>query len=461
LKIRWFVAAVLLASSAAGAWAQEDKKTDDQKPADPDTGESTVEESTLGLLPNPFQEYGIKFAATYIGETQGNVSGGLKQGSVYDGRLNLAVDVDLQKLVGLRELTFHANMFQIHGDGLSRSNLNNFLVVSGIEALPSTRLYEMWFEQKWGTTLSLRAGQLAADTEFINAKYTDVFTNASLGWPAMMSVNLPSGGPSPPLAALGARLRANVTDNLTLAAAIFDGDAAGPGPGDPQLRDNAGINFRINDPPLVIGEVQYIWNGKKGDPGLDGKFKIGGWRHFGEFSDQRFTAEGVSLANPVGSGMPANLRGNFGVYSVFEQKVYRVGNDDDRGVGIFARVSSSPSDRNLIDFYADGGIELIGLSDRRPKDKFGIAAGYAHVSSRARALDFDFQQLMGPSWPQRSFESLVTAVYQYEVRAGWTLQPNFQYFIHPGGGATDPLGSHPGRLLRDAAVFGLRTVLKF
>jgi porin len=461
LKRSLFVAALLITASAGGAAAQQDKKTDDEKPADPDTGESTVEESTLGLLPNPFQKYGIKFAATYIGETLGNVSGGLKQGAIYEGRLNLAVDVDLQKLAGLRELTFHANMFQIHGDGLSRSNLQNYMVASGIEALPSTRLYELWFEKKWGDILSVRAGQLAADTEFINAKYTDVFTNASLGWPAITSVNLPSGGPSPPLAALGARLRANLSDNWTVAAAIFDGDAAGPGPGDPQLRDNAGVNFRINDPPLVIGEVQYIWNGKKGDPGLDGKFKIGGWKHFGDFSDQRFTAQGVSLASPVGSAMPAVLSGNFGIYSVFEQKLYRVGHDDDRGIGIFARVSSSPSDRNLIDLYADGGIEFIGLSDARPKDKFGIAAGYARVSSRARDLDADFQRLMGPGWPQRSFESLLTAVYQYEVRAGWTLQPNFQYFVHPGGGATNPLGPNPGRLIRDAAVFGLRTALKF
>jgi porin len=451
----------MIAGSASGAFAQEDKKTDDQKPADPDTGESTVEESTLGLLPNPFQKYGIKFAATYIGETLGNVSGGLQQGAVYEGRLNLAVDVDLQKLVGWRDLTFHANMFQIHGDGLSRGNLDNFLVASGIEALPSTRLYEIWFERKWGDTFALRAGQLAADTEFINAKYTDVFTNASLGWPAITSVNLPSGGPSPPLAALGARMRANVSDNITLAAAIFDGDAAGPGPGDPQLRDNAGLNFRINDPPLVIGEVQFIWNGKKGDPGLDGKFKIGGWRHFGDFSDQRFSAQGVSLASPASSGLPASLTGDSGIYSVFEQKVYRVGKDDDRGIGIFARVSSSPSDRNLIDLYADGGVEFVGLSDARPKDKFGLAAGYAHVSSRAQALDLDFQQIMGPAWPLRSFESLVTTVYQYEVRSGWTLQPNFQYFTHPGGGATNPLGPNPGRVLRDAAVFGLRTVLKF
>jgi hypothetical protein len=35
------------------------------KPADPDTGESTVEEKTLGHLPNPLQKYGVKFAATY------------------------------------------------------------------------------------------------------------------------------------------------------------------------------------------------------------------------------------------------------------------------------------------------------------------------------------------------------------------------------------------------------------
>jgi porin len=106
LEFRLTIAVVLVAASISGVFAQEDKKTDDEKPADPDTGESTVEESTLSLLPNPLQKYGIKFAATYIGETLGNVSGGLKQGAVYDGRLNLAVDVDLQKLVGLR-----ANMF--------------------------------------------------------------------------------------------------------------------------------------------------------------------------------------------------------------------------------------------------------------------------------------------------------------------------------------------------------------
>src|SRR6478736_2843904 len=252
--------------------AQEDKKTYDDKPAYPYTGESTVEEKTLGLLPNPLQKYGVKFAATYIGEAFGNASGGLKQGAIYEGRLNLAVD----------------------------GNLQNFFVVSGIEALPATRLYEAYFEKQWGAKrISLKVGQLAADSEFFNTKYTDVFTNASMGWPAITSLNLPSGGPSPPLAAMGARLLVNVTDQLSVLGGIFDGDQAGPGQDDPQLRNRYGVNFRVNDPPLLLGQVQYAWNNKKGDPNLTGQIKLGGWQHFGAFADQRLASNGASLAAPT------------------------------------------------------------------------------------------------------------------------------------------------------------------
>jgi porin len=128
---------------------------------------------------------------------------------------------------------------------------------------------------------------------------------------------------------------------------------------------------------------------------------------------------------------------------------------------VFGRISGAPADRNLIDLYADGGIEFVGLNEKRPDDKFGIAAAYAHISRRAQQLDTDYRNFASAAWPQRSFEGLLTAVYQYQVRDGWTLQPNFQYIIHPGGGATSPLGAFAGRRLKDASVFGLRTTLKF
>src|SRR5438477_11874334 len=89
------------------------------------------------------------------------------------------------------------------------------------------------------------------------------------------------------------------------------------------------------------------------------------------------------------------------------------------GASGFARVSGSPSDRNLIDLYADAGLDFIGVFDARPNDKFGFAGAYAHVSKRAQALDADFQARRGTAWPARSFEAMYTMAYQYEVVSGW------------------------------------------
>src|SRR3982751_3193066 len=125
----WIWACAFAGLCSMSAAAQE---TNEDQPSDPDTGESTVAERTLGLLPNPYERLGIKFAAPWIGEGLGNPTGGLEQGATFEGRLNLAIDLDFQKLAGWKALTAHANIFVIHGEGLSRSNLRNFFVVSGI-----------------------------------------------------------------------------------------------------------------------------------------------------------------------------------------------------------------------------------------------------------------------------------------------------------------------------------------
>ena len=49
-------------------------------------------------------------------------------------------------------------------------HIGNLLQVSSIEALPTTRLYELWLEQKlFNEKFSIRVGQMAADTEFQKA----------------------------------------------------------------------------------------------------------------------------------------------------------------------------------------------------------------------------------------------------------------------------------------------------
>jgi porin len=434
-------------------------KKEDHKPVDPDTGKSTLSHKTLGLLPNPFERYGVKFSATYISDTMASATGGLRPGATYMGRLNLAIDVDFAKLAKLDGLSFHANVFQIHGRGLSRNDIGNLMPVSSLEALPTTRLYEAWFEQKFdGDKYSVRAGQLAADAEFITAKYTDALVSGTFGWPAITAINLPSGGPSPPLAAMGARFKAEVNEHVTVLAAIFDGDAAGPGTDDPQLRNRYGLNFRVNDPPLVLGEVQYGYNEEKGAPGLPGAVKLGGWFHDGMFDDQRFAASGLSLATP-GAGNPAQHQTDFGIYGVFEQMVLRLPGKDDRSIGMFARASASPDDRNLISFYADTGFAIKGPFASRPDDTFGFGLAYARISDQARALDADFNLLGTSPRPVRDFEVLAIASYQIQLREGFSLIPNLQYVVHPGGGYA--LDDGVPVAAKDAVVVGVRTLLRF
>jgi porin len=441
--------------------AAKEAKEEEHKPADPDTGKSSLSNETLGLLPNPYVKQGIKFTLSYVGEALADVAGGRRQGAIYDGRLNAAVDLDFAKLANWRGLSFHANVFQIHGQGLSRNYVGNLITVSSIEALATTRLYEIWFEQKFGNDkFSIRAGQLAADTEFLTSKYTDVFINATYGWPTITAINLPSGGPSPPLAAVGARFKGEFNDNFTWLSAIFNGDPAGPGPDDPQSRNRYGLNFRVSDPPLFINEIQYAYNNSKNAKGLPGTVKFGGWYHAGAFNDQHLAANGLSQADPNAAAMPAQVHSNFGLYAVFEQQLLTFpGGDGTRGLGVFTRVSANPSDRNLIDLYADGGLNLAGPLASRPNDKIGLGFAYARISDRARELDRDFGLLANSPRPIRDYEALLSLGYLAEIKQGWNLYPSVQYIVHPGAGYVMDDGMP--KKANNALVIGARTVLKF
>src|SRR5437016_14318476 len=63
---------------------------------------------------------GVQFGINYIGDVFGNVSGGFKRDVVYEGRLELVIDVDLEKAIGWKNGAIHLNGYQTHGTGLSR-----------------------------------------------------------------------------------------------------------------------------------------------------------------------------------------------------------------------------------------------------------------------------------------------------------------------------------------------------
>ncbi|ACL56752.1 carbohydrate porin [Methylobacterium nodulans] len=408
---------------------------------------------------------GIEYSLTYIGEVLGNATGGARRGAIVEGRLDLQLDIDLDRLAGWRGASLHANAYQIHGTGLSRSYAGNLITVSAIEALPSSRLYEAWFEQKlFDDQLALRIGQLAADTEFAVSQTGTLFINSTFGWPNIMAAILPSGGPIYPLATPGARIKYVPSRNLSFQAGIYNGDPAGPDRlglvPDPQRRNHTGTSFRLTDPPLVIAEMSYAYNIEKGASGEPGTVTLGGWYHVGRFNSLSLDTAGRALADPEATGNGRRFRGNNGLYGIIDQTIYREPDDPNDGASMFLRLSGSPGDRNLLDVYVDAGIAYKGLFPGRSDDTLGVGFALSRFSPAARRADLAAIALAGVAQPRRSAEAVLEATYQAVLGPGVTLQPDFQYVFKPSGGVLNPRYPEFGRV-KNAAVFGLRATIRY
>jgi len=427
----------------------------DEPPAADDSARGPFPAGPLRQIGDALKPYGIRPSLTYVGEVFGNASGGIRRGAVYGGHLDVGIDADLGKLFGWSDTKFHVNVINSHGDGLSREYLGNLLTVSNFEALNHTRLYELWIEKTFGN-VALRFGQFGADIDFDNSKYAGSLLNATFGWQPISYVNLPAGGPVYPLSALGVRAKAKLSDQFTVLFAMFDGDPAGPGTGDPQDLDPHGLNFRLRDSPLLMAELQYAY---QLDPKRLGTLKLGAWMHTGNFSDQRFDTNGVALANPASNGMPAQHRGDFAPYVVLEQMLLPFDPKGEKGVAAFARLHGTQSDRNAIDFYGDGGVNISGFWSARPNDTISLGFGYARISSAARGFDQDTLAFGTPT-AIRNYEAVLEVNYSAQIAAGWTVQPDIQYIFHPGGGATDP-NSATAQRIPDALVFGIRMTVQW
>ena len=403
---------------------------------------------------------GFDFGFISTNEVLSNLSGGQRRGTVYQGKIEGFVNADLEKLMGLKGLTFYANGFQINNTGgIARDYVGSLETISNIEALRTTRLSELWLEQKFGETWSLRIGQLAADTEFFVAEFSDCFITSD--WPAITKADLPGGGPAYPLSTPGFRLKYEITPSLTVLGALFNGSPSAPGLEDPEIQNHYGLNFRVNDPPLAIAELQYRYNKEKNATGLAGTWRLGGWYHFGKFDDQRYDLVGLPLANPFSLGVPRQFSGNSGIYGVVDHQLYRpAGGGPDSGIGMFSRISASPSDRNPISFYLDGGIFSAGMIPGRPDDKFGATFLYARASNQLSGSDYDAILYSGIFQPVRNYQLSLEFTYRALITPGWTIQPDLQYIIHPGGNVP-VIGSNPPVPAKNATVFGFRSVMKF
>jgi porin len=153
--------------------------------------------------------------------------------------------------------------------------------------------------------------------------------------------------------------------------------------------------------------------------------------------------------------------GDYSLYVVADQMVWRQADDPNRSVSVFGRAMDTPQgDRNLIDFSLNAGLVYHDPLANRADDTLAIGLGYAHVSASARDYDralaaFD----PGTYTPIRTTETYLEATYQVQVHPWWQIQPDIQYVFNPGGGLANP--DNPNQRIRNELVLGVRTNVLF
>ena len=429
--------------------------------AEEPTQTAATEQPANPALVDVFQKWlkpteGLEFQINYIGEVLGDVSGGYRQGAIYEGLLKAGVQLDLEKLTGWKGGALFVNMLYPHGDSLTQKYTHDLNVVSNIDAYDTVRLNEAWFEQKlFGDHFAVRIGEQALDTEFFVCDSGAVFINSCFGSPPFFSLNF--AAPTYPLSAPGVRVQWTPSESFLWRTGIYSGDV-----GDQGRNNTHGgrVAFSSESGALVLSELVYKTNAGKDATGLPGTFKLGGFCDTGKLDDVRNNGD--------------THWDDYGAYFIFDQAIYREQHaaaaptgkgeksgkdvsketasangkdekaDNDQGLNFFTRIGGAlPNDRNLVNGYLEGGLTYKGLIPGRDKDVCAVACSYTHISK-------DVRDDSGGAISSHH-ETVLEATYQVAVTDWLSVQPDFQYVINPGG--TDDT--------QNAVVIGVRATLTF
>lgn len=411
-----------------------------------------------GGLRTNMTDAGVTFGLQEQSEVWGNMTGGLRQGVVYDGLTTASLKLDLEKLVGWTGATFFVDAFQIHGRGPSGNLVGNLQIVSNIEATRDTKLYQLYLEQSLlGGRLVVRLGQEGANDQMMITQYGALFLNSSFGFPGLPAADLPSGGPNYPMATPFVRAQFQATDQITLVGAVFNGDPAPPGTGDPQERDAGGTAFRLNDHVLAFSEL-YLVNQGNDAKGLPGTYKLGAWYSSSHFPDQFYDTRDQSLASPTSTGVPLGHSTGYAFYGIVDQMVWQKPDAKGQGIGVFAQVQGAPAAFNMSNLFIEGGMNWIGPFPGRDNDTFGLGVSYLGISPQTRRLGNGVIYYTGAGTPYATNETVVELTYVYQVAPWWALQPDLQIVVNPGANIPSNLSSKP---LKNDVIAGLRATITF
>jgi porin len=346
---------------------------------------------------------GVTPTITYTADVLGNPVGGQRQALAYSGSLSVDMRLDLEKIWGRSGAVLDISGAWDSGENLTVETFGATFSASQISSNNAIRLYALAFEQSlFDRRFDIRLGRFGVGDDFLTSPlYTPFVSGAFDGSPGSVGINVPSFT-SFPIATWGLRTRVKPLEEFYVMGGVYYSDAS-------LGREQAhGLDFSIRDEAgvFVIGEIGYLHNQRRGATGLPGNYKLGGYYDSNAYPE-------------LGGAAPAHVRGNYGVYVLLDQQVFREGPANSaQGLTPFATVTYAPSDRNTFPLFFSSGLVYQGLLPGRDRDTAAFGLAYGRFSRHL---------------PRQVFEMVLEWTYEIALAPWLTVQPDMQYIVRPGG----------------------------
>ena len=340
------------------------------------------------LVESGLKRHGISFSGWLQLDGSTVASGGQPKALGFDGQylLDVATNVDAKKLVGIPGGTFLIDVQSHNGPSILSHQMPALQDPDNMDAYQQTSVDRAWYQQNlFGQKVQARVGLMYVDDQFFTVPFGQNFVSLDFSSDASISTFVL---PTFPKGSFGGDVFVYPKQGLYFSVGMYNDHST-------ELSYDPGGDLFLTEEGW-----QSRWHR------LPYKLQVGAWRDRGRF--ERFTG-----------GIRHDAAG---MYVVASQKLWQPKGSQDRGVGMFFQFGTGPESVAAVRRHYGAGMVWTGPFASRAKDEIGVA-----FSDSLLTRNSDFMH---------GFENEFEAYYQIAAWKGLTVQPDVEYWQHPGGMTT-------------------------
>ncbi len=334
-------------------------------------------------------QHGITFNGWLQLDGSSVALGGQPRPTPFDGQylLDLSATVDTKKLFGWPGGTLMVDAQTHSGPSILTHQMPALQDPDNMDAYSETSVDRAWYHQDLlREKVQLQIGLMYVDDQFFTVPYGQNFVSLNFSSDASISTFVL---PTFPKGSFGGDVFVYPVKDLYFSAGMFNDHST-------ELSYDPGGDLELTEEGW-----QSSWHG------LPYKIQVGAWRDNGRF--HRF----------LGGIVHDHAHG---VYLVASQKLWHPVASSDRGLGTFFQFGTGPPAVAAVRRHYGEGVVWTGPFAARPHDEIGLA--------------FSDSLLTKQNSFSHGFENEIEGYYQIAVFHGLTVQPDVEYWMHPGGIST-------------------------